>query len=209
MNARYQSSGAVWKSRWPPWAPVPNSPYGLCGREATLNLNMRHYLVTRVCSEITMQQPFPLLLCFTFWANHGGHSSGFSRWTWYATFWLAEAARVIGSPESFVTPTRRIKVPRLSASPTVAISWYWSLENYPLQVEKENIVQVVKVNTAVPVAASGPRWSLATYVQFSLSTPPVSLSSLRGDSMQSPKTRSDFRLSSLNLWLNRLEQPDL
>ena len=30
-----QSSGAVWKS----WVPVPNSPYSLCGREATMNSN--------------------------------------------------------------------------------------------------------------------------------------------------------------------------
>ena len=29
-----QSSGAVWKSRWPSWAP---RPYSLCGRKATLN----------------------------------------------------------------------------------------------------------------------------------------------------------------------------
>ena len=32
-----QSSGAVWRSRWPPWAPRPNEPYGFCGRKATLN----------------------------------------------------------------------------------------------------------------------------------------------------------------------------
>ena len=32
----FQSSGAVWKSRWPSWAPVPNKPYGFCGRKATL-----------------------------------------------------------------------------------------------------------------------------------------------------------------------------
>ena len=31
-----QSSGAVWKSRWTSWAPVANSPYGLCGRRAIL-----------------------------------------------------------------------------------------------------------------------------------------------------------------------------
>ena len=36
---RAQSSGAVWKSRWPSWAPVPNKPYGFCGRKATLNNN--------------------------------------------------------------------------------------------------------------------------------------------------------------------------
>ena len=32
-----QSSGAVWRSRWPSWAPRPNEPYGFCGRKATLN----------------------------------------------------------------------------------------------------------------------------------------------------------------------------
>jgi len=32
-----QSSGAVWKLRWPSWAPRPNEPYGFCGRKATLN----------------------------------------------------------------------------------------------------------------------------------------------------------------------------
>jgi len=32
-----QSSGAVGKSRRPSWAPVRNSPYGLCKRRATLN----------------------------------------------------------------------------------------------------------------------------------------------------------------------------
>ena len=31
------SSGAVWKSRWPSWAPRPNEPCGFCGRKGTLN----------------------------------------------------------------------------------------------------------------------------------------------------------------------------
>ena len=43
-----QSSGAVWKSRRPSWAPRPNEPYGFCGRKATLN--HAHALVT-VCPE--------------------------------------------------------------------------------------------------------------------------------------------------------------
>ena len=30
-----QSSGAVWESRWPSWAPRPKGPYGFCGRKAT------------------------------------------------------------------------------------------------------------------------------------------------------------------------------
>ena len=33
----FQSSEAVWESRWPSWAPCPNAPYGFCGRKATLN----------------------------------------------------------------------------------------------------------------------------------------------------------------------------
>ena len=41
-----QSSGTVWKSRWPSWAFRPNEPYGFCGRKATLN--HAHALVT-VC----------------------------------------------------------------------------------------------------------------------------------------------------------------
>ena len=35
-----QSSGAVWKSKWPPWAPIPHRLYGFGGRKATLNLNL-------------------------------------------------------------------------------------------------------------------------------------------------------------------------
>ena len=42
-----QSSGVVWKSRWPSWAFRPNEPYGFCGRKATLN-RARSTLVT-VC----------------------------------------------------------------------------------------------------------------------------------------------------------------
>ena len=37
LRAQEQSSGAVWKSKWPSWAPRPNEPYGFCGRKATLN----------------------------------------------------------------------------------------------------------------------------------------------------------------------------
>ena len=33
----HQSSGAVWKSRWPPWVFLPNEPDGFYGRKATLN----------------------------------------------------------------------------------------------------------------------------------------------------------------------------
>ena len=36
-----QRSGAVWKSRGP-WLAGPNSPYGLCGRKATLNVMYVH-----------------------------------------------------------------------------------------------------------------------------------------------------------------------
>ena len=45
-----QSSGGVWKSRWPSWAPRPNEPYGFCGRKATLN--HAHALVTHSLSLI-------------------------------------------------------------------------------------------------------------------------------------------------------------
>ena len=41
-----QSSGAVWKSKWPSCASHPNEPCGFCGRKATLNHT--HTLVT-VC----------------------------------------------------------------------------------------------------------------------------------------------------------------
>ena len=34
---RKQSSGALWKSRWPPWALHPNEPSGFCERKAILN----------------------------------------------------------------------------------------------------------------------------------------------------------------------------
>ena len=43
-----QSSGAVWKWRWPSWAPVPNKPYGLCGRKT-----MRERKVTRHCPQVS------------------------------------------------------------------------------------------------------------------------------------------------------------
>ena len=33
----FQSSGAVWKSRWPSWTPRPNEPNGFCGRKAALD----------------------------------------------------------------------------------------------------------------------------------------------------------------------------
>ena len=33
----WQSSEAVWKSRWPSWAFCPIEPYGFCGRKATVN----------------------------------------------------------------------------------------------------------------------------------------------------------------------------
>ena len=37
-----QSSWAVWKFRWPFWAPaVPNSLYGLCGRKATFEEDLQ------------------------------------------------------------------------------------------------------------------------------------------------------------------------
>jgi len=49
-----QSSGTVWKSRWPSWAFCPNEPYGFCGRKATLN--HASALVT-VCPWYVNQHP--------------------------------------------------------------------------------------------------------------------------------------------------------
>ena len=44
-----QSSGrAVWKSRWPSWAPRPNEPFGFCGRKAALNYA---YALVSVCPQ--------------------------------------------------------------------------------------------------------------------------------------------------------------
>ena len=40
------------KWRWPSWAPVPNSPYGLCRREATLNLNVSSLIVRTVSVDV-------------------------------------------------------------------------------------------------------------------------------------------------------------
>ena len=45
-----QSSGGVLKSRWPPWAPDPSSPYGLCGRKATLE-EVVHYRALELCES--------------------------------------------------------------------------------------------------------------------------------------------------------------
>ena len=39
-----------------------------------------------------------LLLCFGLWGERGGHSSGFSHGIYFVTLWLAEVARMIGSP---------------------------------------------------------------------------------------------------------------
>ena len=51
-NARHQqqlrSSGAVWESRWPSWAPCPNETYGFCGRKATMN---HAYALVTVCPQ--------------------------------------------------------------------------------------------------------------------------------------------------------------
>ena len=50
----FQSSGAVWKLRGPSWAFRPkycNSPYGLCGRKATLNLKCIGAYITTTCLE--------------------------------------------------------------------------------------------------------------------------------------------------------------
>ena len=40
LRPQRQSSGAVWRSRWSSWAPVPNKRDGVCGRKATLKRNV-------------------------------------------------------------------------------------------------------------------------------------------------------------------------
>ena len=49
-----QSSGAVWKSRWPSWAFRPNEPCCFCGRKAIFN--HAHALVT-VCPWYVNRHP--------------------------------------------------------------------------------------------------------------------------------------------------------
>ena len=47
----HQSSAAVWKSRWPSWAPRPNEPHGFCGRKATLNTHWSQF-VSKMSTDI-------------------------------------------------------------------------------------------------------------------------------------------------------------
>ena len=49
-----QSSGAVWKSKWPSWAFRPNEPYGFCGRKAKYWTMLRHWsqFVPNVSTDI-------------------------------------------------------------------------------------------------------------------------------------------------------------
>ena len=54
------SSGAVWKSRWTSWAPVPNKPI-FCGRKATLNLLTENsYWNDLVKFACWLHQPFAI-----------------------------------------------------------------------------------------------------------------------------------------------------
>ena len=42
-SKKRQSSGAVWRSRWPSWAFRPNEPCGFCGHKETLNHAYKHW----------------------------------------------------------------------------------------------------------------------------------------------------------------------
>ena len=56
-NRDYQSSGAVWKSRWPSWAFRPNEPFGFRGRKSLLN--HAHTLVS-ACPWCVSRHPMTL-----------------------------------------------------------------------------------------------------------------------------------------------------
>ena len=58
---------------------------------------------TNVTVLFGIHKSFPLLLCFSLWAKHDGHSLGFPCGILSVTFWLAEAAWVIGSPKPSVS----------------------------------------------------------------------------------------------------------
>ena len=64
-------------------------------------------LVVKYCTCALLEvllginQSFALLLCFCLWGEDDGHSPGYSRGILFVTFWLAEAARMMGSPASF------------------------------------------------------------------------------------------------------------
>ena len=59
-----QSSGVVWKSRWPSWAPVPYKPYGFCGRKAPclLTRHMLSELKSCVCESRGGRPGLPSLI---------------------------------------------------------------------------------------------------------------------------------------------------
>ena len=58
-SKRHTSSGAVWKSRWPSWAPRPNEPYGFCGPKATLNHAHAVVSLSLICQPDIIIIPAP------------------------------------------------------------------------------------------------------------------------------------------------------
>ena len=52
--------------------------------------------------SFTIHQSLALLLCFSLWAKHGSHSSGFSSGILFVKFWLADDAQVTAGPEPSV-----------------------------------------------------------------------------------------------------------
>ena len=58
-------------------------------------------------SRFSSNLTFSSLCCYVFslWDNHGGHTSGFSRWKLVVTFQLADASPAIGIPDTSVVFT--------------------------------------------------------------------------------------------------------
>ena len=77
-----QSSGAVWKSRWTSWAPVPNKPtVSDCGRKATLQPTEQMISTTPVLRRLCEQ--FSIYLLLTNYLDDTGFTP--SLWTVFDT----------------------------------------------------------------------------------------------------------------------------
>ena len=68
---------------------------------------------------------------FTFWAKHGGHSSGFSRGILFLTFWLAEAA--------LSTKTRHLYTEIWQQNN--AMQWYKAMQCRTTPCQKQYVIQ--------------------------------------------------------------------
>ena len=81
-NLCSHSSGAVWESRWPPWAVRPNEPSGFCGLKAILN---HASALVSACPEYvswhlrTLSNTTYLPLCSQKWSTSGFHKDLFKK----------------------------------------------------------------------------------------------------------------------------------